>query len=116
MDRLRLSSSLASQIAWGLIGLYPLLAQTPLKKPNTFKLQAISRTAEGGLQISYEIPFDGVVEFRLLVRQDSVIFFSQWPSAQGKNQRKFPTFKTPPGSYRYRITYKGLDYTGEVRL
>ncbi|MCS6790443.1 MAG: hypothetical protein NZ580_05645, partial [Bacteroidia bacterium] len=81
MDRLRLSSSLSFEVRMVLIGVGAFLfAQPPLKKTNTFKLQEIARGTEGGLQISYEIPFDGVVEFRLLMGRDSVVFFSQWPS------------------------------------
>jgi len=88
-----------------------------LKKPNTFKLEALTREGEDALRIQYEIPFDGMVELRLLGRQDSVVYFFQWPSPQGKRERRLPEAKKlPPGNYRYRITYKGNDYTGQVTL
>jgi hypothetical protein len=86
-----------------------------LKKPNTFTLLSLSR--QGGdtaAVINYEIPFDGVVELRILGARDSVVYFFQWPSLQGKRQRRLPGTGQLKGTYRYRITYKGRDYEGEV--
>ncbi|MCS7297415.1 MAG: hypothetical protein RMK19_07460 [Bacteroidia bacterium] len=114
MDRLRLPSTVKAQIVLILSGLS--FAQQPLKKPNTFRLEALSREGEEALRIRYEIPFDGVVEFRLLGKGDSVVYFFQWPSSQGTHERRLPNAKGLRGTFRYRITYKGIDYTGQVSL
>lgn len=114
MDRLRLFTSVKAQIITLLLGIA--LAQPPLKKPNTFRLESISRSGEDGLLIQYEIPFDGVVELRLIGAGDSVVYFFQWPSPQGRRSRQLPGAKGLRGSYRYRITYKGIDYTGQITL
>ncbi|MCX8113230.1 MAG: hypothetical protein N3E49_08595 [Bacteroidia bacterium] len=116
MDRLRLPSSLQAKIG-GILLLGAVLAQSsPLKKPNTFRLESLVREGEEGLLIRYEIPYDGVIELRLLNAQDSVVYFFQWPSPQGRRERRLPQAKGLQGSYRYRITYKGIDYTGQVSL
>lgn len=114
MDRLRLSAPLKAQVISLLLGMA--LAQPPLKKPNTFRLESITRSGEDGLLVRYEIPFDGMVELRLLGAGDSVAYFFQWPSPQGRRQRQLPGAKGLRGSYRYRITYKGIDYTGQITL
>ncbi|MCS7189208.1 MAG: hypothetical protein RMJ66_00400 [Bacteroidia bacterium] len=90
--------------------------QQPLKKPNTFKLLSLQREREDALRIKYEIPFDGVVELRLFGQKDSLAYFFQWPSLQGVRERSLPGAKGLAGSYRYRITYKGIDYMGQVNL
>jgi len=54
------------------------------------------------------------VELRILGARDSVVYFFQWPSLQGKRQRRLPGTGQLKGTYRYRITYKGRDYEGEV--
>lgn len=114
MDRLRLPFTLQAQVILGLLGLA--LAQQPLKKPNTFTLQSLTREGEANLKIRYEIPFDGMIELRLLGPKDSVVYFFQWPSPNGKRERTLPGAKGLAGTYRYRITYKGTDYTGQVTL
>jgi len=114
MDRLRLPSFIQAQIVPLFLGLA--FAQPPLKKPNTFRLESLTRVGEDGLAIKYEIPFDGVVELRLLNAQDSVVYFFQWPSLNGRRERKLPGAKGLRGTFRYRITYKGSDYTGQVNL
>lgn len=115
MDRLRLFAFIQAQ-AVALLFIGYAFAQQPLKKPNTFKLESLTKDGEDGLKIGYEIPFDGVVELRLLGPKDSVVYFFQWPSLQGKRERRLPNAKGLAGSYRYRITYKGIDYTGQVSL
>lgn len=114
MDRLRLPSFIQAQIVGLFLSLA--LAQQPLKKPNTFRLESLTREGEDGLLIKYEIPFDGMVELRLLGGKDSVVYFFQWPSLQGKRERRLPGAKGLRGTYRYRITYKGIEYTGQVTL
>ncbi len=114
MDRLRLPLALQTQVILGFLSLA--FAQQPLKKPNTFTLHSLTREGEANLKIRYEIPFDGMVELRLLGAKDSVMYFFQWPSPNGKRERTLPGAKGLAGSYRYRITYKGIDYTGQVNL
>lgn len=117
MDRLRLSAALQAQVVALLLSSALWAQAQPLKKPNTFKLEALTREGEDALRIQYQIPFDGIVELRLLGPRDSVVYFFQWPSPQGKRERRLPDArKLSPGSYRYRITYKGSDYTGQVTL
>ncbi len=117
MDRLRLSLALKAQIVIGIFSSWALAQSNVLKKPNTFTLLSLSRAAgDTTLVISYEIPFDGVVELRLLGPRDSVVYFFQWPSLQGNRQRRLPGTGRLKGSYRYRITYKGRDYEGQVTL
>lgn len=115
MDRLRLSTAFQTKII-GLLGL--VWAQgLPLKKENTFKLEAIKRpSGDTAVVIWYEIPFDGVVELRLLGERDSVVYFFQWPSLQGKRERRLPRSGSIKGTYRYRITYKGREYEGTASL
>ncbi|GIV24292.1 MAG: hypothetical protein KatS3mg025_1951 [Bacteroidia bacterium] len=118
MDRLRLPAFIQAQIialcVWG--GITYAQPPQPLKKQNTFKLEALTKEGEDALSIRYEIPFDGMVELRLLGKGDSVVYFFQWPSLNGKRERRLPGAKGLAGSYRYRITYKGIDYTGQVQL
>jgi hypothetical protein len=117
MDRLRLPASLQAKIGALLLGLIAFAQTGVLKKPNTFTLLSLSR--QGGdtaAVINYEIPFDGVVELRILGARDSVVYFFQWPSLQGKRQRRLPGTGQLKGTYRYRITYKGRDYEGQVTL
>lgn len=91
-------------------------AQPPLKKPNTFRLESLVREGEEELLIRYEIPFEGVVELRLIGEGNAVVYFYQWPSAPGVRQRRLPGAKGLRGIYRYRITYKGRDYEGQITL
>ncbi|MEN3040176.1 MAG: hypothetical protein ABDH66_01375 [Bacteroidia bacterium] len=116
MDRLRLLAFIQAQIIGILLMGGPAYAQAPLKKPNTFRLESMVKEGEDGLVVRYEVPFDGVVELRLLNAQDSVVYFFQWPSPQGKRERRLPGAKNVRGSLRYKITYKGIDYTGTVSL
>ncbi|MEN2992824.1 MAG: hypothetical protein ABDH91_04645 [Bacteroidia bacterium] len=106
--------SLAFQAALSLAALGQ--AQPLLKKENTFILESITRESEEAIRVRYEVPFDGMVEFRLLTTGDSVVYFNQWPSAQGKRERRLPIPKKLSGTYTYRITYKGVDYTGQAKL
>ncbi len=117
MDRLRLPFTLKAQISLWFLGALAFAQSNVLKKPNTFTLLSLSRPAgDTAAVISYEIPFDGVVELRLLDLRDSVLYFFQWPSVQGKKQCRLPGTAQLKGSYRYRITYKGHDYEGQVTL
>ncbi|MCS6895156.1 MAG: hypothetical protein NZZ60_03275 [Bacteroidia bacterium] len=116
MDGLRLPSFIQAQIAGVLFFCGIAGAQPPLKKPNVFRLESIVKDGEDGLLVKYEVPFDGMVELRLLGAQDSVVYFFQWPSPQGKRERRIPGAKHVRGTLRYRITYKGIDYTGTVTL
>ncbi|MCX7607347.1 MAG: hypothetical protein N2170_08820 [Bacteroidia bacterium] len=113
---MRLLIALQAQIGFLFLIIGTLCAQQPLKKKNTFSLESLAKDGEDGLRIRYEIPFDGMVELRLLGEKDSIVYFFQWPSPQGKRERRLPNAKGLAGSYRYRITYKGIDYTGQVRL
>lgn len=115
MDRLRLLTTFQAKVI-GLLGL--MWAQgTVLKKENTFKLEALKRlSSDTAVVISYEIPFDGMVELRLFGEKDSLIYFFQWPSLQGKRQRRLPGSGSLKGTYRYRITYKGREYEGTTTL
>lgn len=115
MDRLRLPFTFQAQIGLWLLGALAYAQTNVLKKPNTFTVLSFSRAAgDTAAVISYEIPFDGMLELRLLGPQDSVVYFYQWPSLQGKRQRRLPGTAQLKGSYRYRITYKGRDYEGQV--
>ena len=117
MDRLRLSFTFKAEIGLWLLSTLAFAQNNVLKKPNTFTLLGLSRPAgDTTAVISYEIPFDGVVELRLLDQRDSVLYFFQWPSAQGKKERRLPGTGQLKGSYRYRITYKGRDYEGQITL
>jgi hypothetical protein len=117
MDRLRLFTLVQAQIALWLLSSLGSAQTGPLKKANTFTFQGLSRpSGDTAAVISYEVPFDGVVELRLLGPRDSVVYFFQWPSLQGKRQRRLPGTGNLRGSYRYRITYKGRDYEGQVTL
>jgi len=117
MDGLRLPFTFKAQIGLWLWGALIFAQHSVLKKPNTFTLLGLSRPAgDTAAVISYEIPFDGVIELRLLDQRDSVLYFFQWPSAQGKKQRRLPGTGQLKGAYRYRITYKGREYEGQVTL
>jgi len=115
MDRLRLPSSLQAKIVGFLLSFVAFAQTNVLKKTNTFTLLDFSRRGGDSVAvISYEIPFDGVIELRLLGTRDSVVYFFQWPSLQGKRQRRLPGTGQLKGTYRYRLTYKGRDYEGQV--
>ncbi|MGQ9864308.1 MAG: hypothetical protein ACUVRD_07515 [Bacteroidia bacterium] len=84
----------------------------PLRKENTFTFTSVRYTNDT-LYLSYQIPFDGVVEMRV-VQNDSTLYFAQWPSAQGNRKQKFYVKKLPAGSVIH-IRYKGKLYTASLK-
>lgn len=84
----------------------------PLRKENTFTFTAV-KYVNDTLYLKYQIPFDGVVEMRV-VQDDSTLYFDQWPSIQGKSARKFYIKKLPAGCVLH-IRYKGKLYTTSIK-
>jgi hypothetical protein len=67
--------------------------------------------------IKYKIPYDGMVEIRLLSAQDShIVWRSQYIQRNGDNEIRLRADRIPGGAYTYVLTYKGRNTYNNITM
>lgn len=60
------------------------------------------------MYVNYELPYNGMVEFRLMSEEGELLYFVQQMQEVGENYIRFKTTPLEAGQYKYSITFKDI--------
>lgn len=67
-----------------------------------------SEYSNGALKIVYEIPYDGIVDFKILNQEGLKKFHNQYNAKKGTNKIRIKPMNASMGNYTFQMYYKGF--------